>query len=173
MVCIYVEKIWSIQHIYVMMLNVTLVQTTIHVKYLSEQFEFTSSKLTMQRVLREHLRREKILDSFYAVLSFTTVNSQGTQRGRNATLLTWTMYNLPFFFHEPSFKAAKALLLDCSGHDNEHLSHASENGVLVGKLKKMAIQQYQQNDIKRHLQKMHPGTDVVIPSLAKCAKHVV
>ena len=77
--------------------------------------------------------------------------SQGTQRGRNVTLLTWTMYNLPFFFHEPSFKAAKALLLDCSGHDNEHLSHASENGVLVGKLKKMAIQQYQQNDIKRHL----------------------
>lgn len=68
------------------------------------------------------------------------------------------MYNLPFFFHEPSFKAAKALLLDCSGHDNEHLSHASENGVLVGKLKKMAIQQYQQNDIKRRLQKMHPGT---------------
>ena len=133
MVCIYVQKIWSIQHIYVMMLNVTLVQTTIHVKYLSEQFEFTSSKLTMQRVLREHLRREKILDSFYAVLSFTTVNSQGTQRGRNVTLLTWTMYNLPFFFHEPSFKAAKALLLDCSGYDNEHLSHASENGVLVGK----------------------------------------
>ena len=40
-------------------------------------------------------------------------------------------------------------------------------------LEKMAIQQYQQNDIKRHLQKMHPGTDVVIPSLAKCAKHVV
>lgn len=38
-----------------------------------------------------------------------------------------------FFFHEPSFKAAKALLLDCSGYDNEHLSHASENGVLVGK----------------------------------------
>lgn len=75
MVCIYVQKIWSIQHIYVMMLNVTPVQTTIHVKYLSEQFEFISSKLTMQRVLREHLRREKILDSFYAVLSFTTVNS--------------------------------------------------------------------------------------------------
>lgn len=40
-------------------------------------------------------------------------------------------------------------------------------------LEKMAIQQYQQNDIKRHLQKMHPGTDVVIPSLAKRAKHVV
>ena len=92
---------------------------------------------------------------------------------RNVTLLTWTKWKLEFFFHESSFEAAKALLNDCSEIGNEHICHAHQNGVLIGKLKKMAIQDHQQADIKRHLQKLHPGTDVIISTLAHCAKHVV
>lgn len=92
---------------------------------------------------------------------------------RNLTLLTWTKWKLQFFFHESSFKAAKALLNDCSDSGNEHICHAYQNGVLIGKLKKIAIQDPQQADNKRHLQRLHPGTDVIIPTLAQCAKHVV
>lgn len=77
------------------------------------------------------------------------------------------------FFHDSSFEAAKALLNDCSDSGNEHICHAYQNGVLIGKLKKIAIQDHQQADNKRHLQRLHPGTDVIIPTLAQCAKHVV
>ena len=77
------------------------------------------------------------------------------------------------FFREPSFEAAKALLIECSESANQHLCHASQNGVVIGKLQKKAIQDHQQGDIKRHPQKMHPGIDAIVPSLAQCAKHVV
>ena len=77
------------------------------------------------------------------------------------------------FFREQSFEAAKALLIECSESANQHLCHASQNGVLIGKLQKKAIQDHQQGDIKRHLQKLHPGIHVIVPSLAQCAKHVV
>lgn len=111
---------------------------------------------------------------FCAAVSWSTVNCQAIRMARNVTLLTWTKCKLQFFFfHESSFEAAKALLNDCSDSGNEHICHAYQNGVVLGKLKKMAIQDHQQADIKRHLQKLHPGTDVFIPTLAQCAKHVV
>ena len=57
------------------------------------------------------------------------------------------------FFHEQSFEAAKALLSDCkeSTCTNQHLHHTFQNGFLLGKLRKKAIQDHQQRDIKMHL----------------------
>ena len=81
--------------------------------------------------------------------------------------------NSAIYFHEPSLEAAKALLTDCHESANEHICHASANGVLVGKLRKKALQNHQKSDIKRHLQHLYPGEDIHVPSLTKYAKHVV
>ena len=37
----------------------------------------------------------------------------------------------------------------------------------------MTLQNHQMTDIKRHLQILHPEENVIIPSVAKCCKHVV
>ena len=70
------------------------------------------------------------------------------------------------YFRESSFEAAKALLTDCKESNNEHICCASENGVLLGKLRKQALQDNQQSDIKRHMQRLYPREDILVPNLA-------
>lgn len=77
------------------------------------------------------------------------------------------------YFCESSFEAAKALLTDCRESDNQHVHHACENGVLLGKLRRKLLQNHQQADIKRHLQRLHPDEDILVPTSTMCAKHVV
>lgn len=97
-------------------------------------------------------------------------NYRAIQMERSFTLLTWTKWTSAIYFHESSFEAAKALLVDCNDSVNQHICHASKNGVLLEKLRRQALQYSQQADIKRYLQHLHPGEDILVPMCKTCCE---
>ena len=52
--------------------------------------------------------------------------------GRKLTQLTSTKWTQQFFFHESSFEAAKALLIDCKESVNQHFCHPPKYGCCLG-----------------------------------------